>query len=592
MLPSRSLLLAFLVSLVPGTAAWAQCPGCVADVSCMVSPAYPALCPLAPPDATAGVYYETDITFWLPVSFSDPGSGLSVNFDQMTITGISGLPFGLSIETSEPTGIYYPSQSEYGCARICGTPLGAGTYDITISIVATVSVGGFPVNSPETFTITLVVLPGSGANSSFAFTPTTGCGSVDVAFNALIDASPQITTWNWDLGNGNSSTLATPPVQTYDTPGTYLVQLGTTVSGYVLNTVTLSGVNDNWCGDVEEPLCNCGTPFIGTCPDLYFVLTDASGNAYTSNTADGTTSNTWSNLGLPLNNPPYNIGFWDEDFISQNDHLGTYNISLTGPGSYPFNVAGGTNGSLSIGLNVLQQFTDTDSIVVFPIPVVVLNAQLDGVLCVDTPGVVGYLWFLDGDTITDATGPCHTPSGPGVYSVVGTDGYGCSASSNAVVVCPEISIVRNGNVLSVPSGFNDYAWSYNGTPIPDADQSFILTLGDGSYSVIVDAGNGCEITAEFELNTVGLVEQHVLSGALRVHPNPGKDLFTVEAEGVVGSTVDLVLYDMTGRTVHIERRPVVDGKVRAALLVDLVGGTYLLQVRDQVHIRTGRLIVQ
>jgi hypothetical protein len=569
----------------------AQCPGCVADVTCTVSPAYPALCPLQPPDATAGEYYETDITFWLPVNFSDPGSGLTVNFDQMTITNISGLPFGLSIETSEPTGIYYPPQSEYGCARICGIPLGAGTYDINISIVASVSVGGFPVNSPETFTITLVVLPGSGANSGFSFTPNTGCGSAEVSFEALIDASPQITQWDWDFGNGNSSDLASPPVQSYDEPGTYEVSLTTTISGYVLNTVVLTNVNDNWCGDVEEPFCNCGTPIIGTCPDLYYVLTDANGNSFTSNTVGGTTSATWNNVGLPLNNPPYNISFWDEDVISQNDHLGTFNIPLSGPGTYPFNVAGGTTGSLVIGLEVLQQFNDVDSIVVFPLPEVVLAEDAGGDLCAENPDLIGFIWLLDGDTIPGATTACITPDAPGVYQVLGTDGFGCQAASNTVVICPDITITRTGNILSVPAGFITYAWTFNGASIPGADQPFLVTQGDGLYTVSVDAGNGCEVTAEFDLNTVGIAEQDASSG-LHIYPNPGRDLFTLDMVGVEGATAHLEVIDMTGRIVHRERLEVANGRVQAAFMLDVPAGNYLVQVVDRNKVRTERLVVQ
>ncbi|MBK6540145.1 MAG: hypothetical protein IPG10_02435 [Flavobacteriales bacterium] len=137
--------------LLTSTRSTAQCPGCQTDLACQVSPAYPTLCPAAPPAATSGVYYETDLTFWLPATFDDPGTGLTVDFLQMTITSIAGIPFGLAIETSDPLGVYDPQQSEFGCARICGTPLGAGTFPITISILATVEFSGFEVDVPETF---------------------------------------------------------------------------------------------------------------------------------------------------------------------------------------------------------------------------------------------------------------------------------------------------------------------------------------------------------------------------------------------------------------------------------------------------------
>ena len=56
----------------------AQCPGCAVNVDCFADPAYPTLCPAEPPQATAGVAYSADITFWLQANFDDPGTGFNV----------------------------------------------------------------------------------------------------------------------------------------------------------------------------------------------------------------------------------------------------------------------------------------------------------------------------------------------------------------------------------------------------------------------------------------------------------------------------------------------------------------------------------
>nr|MDQ3100310.1 PKD domain-containing protein [Bacteroidota bacterium] len=344
----------------------AQCPGCVPDLTCTSSPAFPTICPTQPADATAGVPYVADLSFWMPSSFSDPGSGISVDFQQMTITGISGLPFGLSIETSDPAGVYFPQQNEYGCARICGIPINAGTYNITISILATVDLSGFITQVPEEFILVLTVLPGSGGNSSFTFSPSGGCGSVTAQFEALIDGDPSPTSYEWNFGNGDSSALQQPPPQIYDQPGEYVITLETTIGGYVLNAVSITGVNGNWCGDVEEP----NVPFVGCTgsPDLYFVLTDANGGTFGSSTNDDTFSASWNDLALVLGEPPYSISFYDEDPVSQHDLLGTYNIPSGSAGTQFINVAGGTTGSLEISLADQQSFFDSDTLIVFPLP--------------------------------------------------------------------------------------------------------------------------------------------------------------------------------------------------------------------------------
>lgn len=584
------LLLGVLSVVIFGSTGYAQCPDCVPDTGCSVSPAYPTLCPTAPPDATAGEPYSADITFWLPPTFTDPGTGFTVDFVQMTITSIAGLPFGLDIETSEPGGVYYPQQQQYGCARICGTPLGAGTYTITIDIIAGVTYSGIPINSPQQFSLLLTVVPGSGGNSSFTFSPTTGCGSVVSEFHALIDGAPSPTSYLWDLGNGSTSDLPDPPAQTYPGPGTYVITLQTTIGGYILDQVDLTGTNDNWCGDVEEP----NIPLVGCTgsPDPYFVLTDGNGGTYTSSTMDNTTTATWSGLGLLLDNPPYSLTFYDEDPVSQNDQLGTYNIPNNGSGQYFINVSGGTTGSLSITEQVQQSFSDADTIVVFPVPELQLNADpVSGELCTPNDSLVSYVWFLDGDTVPGASGPCFQPTGAGLWTVMGTNGYGCSGSSEAAVVCPTLTIGLNGNVLFVPSGFSTYSWTYNGSPA-GTDVAFVLAQGDGLYAVTITDGNGCEVTAEFNLVTAGIPEPVGTATRVQLHPVPNTGEFTVLATGLRGPAVQVRVSDMTGRVVH-EQRAIVDrGELRAQVSFTGPSGAYVVQVIDQGQVHVARMVVR
>lgn len=53
-------------------------------------------------------------------------------------------------------------------------------------------------------------------------TSETGCGSLVVEFKDLSTISP--TSWLWDFGNGNTSTLKNP-ITVYNTPGFYDVVL-------------------------------------------------------------------------------------------------------------------------------------------------------------------------------------------------------------------------------------------------------------------------------------------------------------------------------------------------------------------------------
>ena len=520
----------------------AQCPGCIANMACTADPAYPTLCPVQPPDATAGEPYAADITFWLPNNFTDPGTGFNVDFVLMTITGVSGLPYGLDITYSEPSGVYYPQESQYGCARICGTPISAGTYTVTISILAGVEYNGFPINAVQQFPLTLVVQPGTSSNTSFTFTPTTGCGSTDVHFNALIDGQGAPVTYAWDFGNGNTGTEASN-TQAYGTPGTYSISLQTSIGGYVLNSVSVGGVNDNWCGDVEE------IELFGSCqgdPDIYFVLTDGQGGTYESSHGEDSGGESWSGLNITLGTPPYAIEFWDEDPISVDDALGTYNIPQNGEGDYTFTVAGGTFGDLHIDLVPQQVFNDTDTVVVFaaPQPIIVYDTA-DAQICVSDTGLVGITWFNDGDTVLTGNA-CVNADSSGTWWAVVNNAFGCTTPSDTILICPEITIEQNGEVLYTETGLDNYVWSLNGTPIAGADGPFLIAETGGLYAVTATDSNGCSLHTEYVLLTTGQEAPSVGSGMMHVFPNPTDGLLHVSMK----ETGHVLLFDATGRRLN------------------------------------------
>lgn len=75
-------------------------------------------------------------------------------------------------------------------------------------------------------TVSIVVHPTVVA--ILAPTTSTICAGSTVTFTQ--SSRGDLLTYNWDFGNGNTSTSATPPAQTYATPGTYNVLL--TVTGF------------------------------------------------------------------------------------------------------------------------------------------------------------------------------------------------------------------------------------------------------------------------------------------------------------------------------------------------------------------------
>ncbi len=491
--------LLFVMLLGGVLSAHAQCDTCIPDTSCVLSPAYPTMCPGSLPDASAGQFYETDITFYTPHEFFEVENGVDVVFNQVTIIGTTGLPFGMNVEMNEPTGIYQPAISEHGCARICGTPLSPGTYNININFVAAVYVPAFgiEVNQNQSFQLELTVLPGTGENTSFTYDVNIGCDSLFVNFEALLNADPTPTSWLWDFGNGQTSDLQVPPTQFYGDTGTYEVTLETQFLEYIITHVSVNSVNDNWCGDIEEPTCD---GFFGLLPDLFFQIRDAGGNLlFQSNVVDDVLAASWSELSIVAANPPYTIQIWDEDAVSSNDDLGTFSFNITGEGTINFSGAGGTSGSLTVSSQVGNTFFDSEIITVFPSskPLLEFDENTNWLSVVADSTIISYNWYLNGVLITGETGSQIQATTPGEYHVVAQNGFGCSSASDVFIVCPSVEITYNAQngIISSVSNYSSYQWYFQDEPVLGATQSFLIVSDYGWYYLVVEAGFGCTITS-------------------------------------------------------------------------------------------------
>ncbi|PCJ81434.1 MAG: hypothetical protein COA49_04880 [Bacteroidetes bacterium] len=198
--------------------AFTQCTTCAPDYTCVAS-GYPILCPETLPDGTTGVAYETTATFNMPGTVTDPSSGVDASLESITITSITGLPYGLTLTPSNPDGIYYPASGEnYGCATICGTPLAAGQYFVSINVAVVASAFGFTQTLNETFSLPLTIIQGEGGgNPSFSTSETTGCSPLTVDVVNTI-TGPGVS-YAWDFGGPSSGSTITLDILTDDYPG-------------------------------------------------------------------------------------------------------------------------------------------------------------------------------------------------------------------------------------------------------------------------------------------------------------------------------------------------------------------------------------
>jgi PKD repeat protein len=560
-----------------------QCATCTPDPDCVSEVAFPAICPLILPDATAGEDYESVLTFFLPATIVDPGTEIEASLDEVIITNVAGLPFGMDYLTNSPDNTYHPGEGEVqGCATICGIPLLAGDYLVTIYVHVTVTAFGFEQELDESFQLPLTVVPGEGGNASFTVDNLAACGSLEVTCVATIDGAPGVTSYSWDFGNGSTSNEATPPVQTYSEPGDYTISLVTEIQDYTLQSVSAFSLADGWGGDIED-----GFGLLD--PDPYFVITDGDGNnIYTAPYITDVNSATWNNIGLVLNNPPYSITFWDsDDLFTDDDYLGTTTFDLaTGTAVLS---AEGTSGALAITLETSSLFEETEGVIVFanPEPVLIFNGETQA-LEVAQPELETYTWFMNGDTIAGELSATLPLPGPGVFSCAVTNEFGCGASTGEFVYCPELTLVFNENtqVLSVGGGYSVYTWYFNGLQIEGESGSSLLADVLGNYSVSAETEFGCDESSNVYTVTVGIAETNLRDFTL--FPNPASNVVHVEGAFLPTDRIEVLSFD--GKWMPVEAQEF--GAQRRSLdLSGISAGTYLLIINRLSRVEKHRLII-
>lgn len=411
-------------------AAQGQCGACAINAMCTVDPPFPAVCPTTTPAGIVGVPYELDVTFWIPPSFPEPTTQLTVVLQEVSVRHMERLPLGLTYEASSPSLTYFPQQDPFGCVRICGTPMLAGSDTLLLVARAQGTVGGIPTTQDYTLPIPFQVLPATQDTvPDFTFTPDSLCSPMTVSFSAAEGAPGMSTAFDWTFGNGNSHNGPAPPEQTYSSGGAYPITLQRSFSVPMITQIGISGVSNAWCGDLDEP----NLPIVGCVgqPDLYITVTDARLVLHKTAVVNNAQSTTWNGLSFPLGFPPYTIRVFDKDDLSADDLLGTFVVAGT-LGSTPFSQSG-TAGQIQVVMQDVLTTSYTALLTVFDTPTLTLDLSPDqDELCATPADLANYTWILDGVEVAANGGPC-IPATNGLWEVVGTSAQGCIGTATRLL---------------------------------------------------------------------------------------------------------------------------------------------------------------
>lgn len=288
-----------------------------------------------------------------------------------------------------------------------------------------------------------------------AFTAQSGCEDVGIQFtDQSTVSSGNITSWDWTFGGGGSSQLQNP-LNIFNSGGSYMVQLIATSQEGCMDTI-------------EQEIDIYSNPNV----------------AFTSNGACAQTTTVFTNQTVDAFPLTYSWDFGDGsplDATTSPTHTyaaqSVYNVTLTA-----------TN-SMGCSANTTNPTT------IYAPPIV--NAGADVTICpgnnvtFTATGATVYQWD---NGITNGVG--FTPALPGIYTVIGTDANGCSASDAAEVFFypnpiveagPDQTVCFGATVVLNGSGVQTYNWDNGVTN----GNTFAPPLGSTVYTVTGTDANGC-----------------------------------------------------------------------------------------------------
>ena len=500
-------------------------------------------------------------------------------------------------------------------------------------------------DSPGTYSVTLTASNSAGSSTVTQTDLIVVVGQPTAAFSTSVlgatvsftNQSYGATSYQWDFGDGNSST--TPdPTHTYAASGTYTVVLsafndcGSTTSTQTVTillppvaafsasategcaplTVTFTNESSadasayEWTFEGGTPPASTETnPTVVFETPGVFTVTLVAINAAGSSTSTATivvqgpptagfTVQT-AGLSVVLTNTTQNATSFRWDFGDGNTSTEpnpTHTYAL--PGAY-FITLRAENACGTSEVSVQVEILGTPPIAGFKpsvtqgcLPLVVQFTDLSA------GNPVAWNWSFPGGTPSSSTeqNPVVTYSSPGIYSVtlVVTNAYGADSVTQQgliqVLALPTANFAFNITNLTVEfinqsQNGTSYSWSFGDGNTSNEVSPTHTYANPGTYTVSLTVLNNCGATTlQKTIVLTSSVRDAAWLHGLMLYPNPSAGRFTVDMRGEPASEVTFVLWDVTGRLLHQATADFNTGALKQVFeLPELADGLYTLQVR-------------
>lgn len=568
------------------------CPGCTVSVPA----SFPADTIFLPdlPDGEKGTPYQQDVSFRLPktttpVNAIDSTTPPGLTISKFEILSVEGLPQGLYWQLNQSE--FDPAVQTDGCIRICGMPLESDSFELTVTLKATV----FIISQVSTFPMSLYIAPKTSITEGFSLLNPSGCGSTTVEVTNLVPSNGnEGVTYAWQFGDGSPTDYEENPTpHTYNQPGVYEIAYEAIIdtAGYTLESVIVQDI------DCTDP------PLFGN-PDLFLEIKNPQGDIiFNSSPAINSTPLPYTfpvNLILGAGN--YTLQVWDNDagIKGGDDDCGILTFNILSDGSL---VAGGLTVEMNI-LHPIDTVRSVDTVIVYPQPAdPVINAPMGLTACQggDGPNLIssygfGNQWLLDGNLIPGATDFVHQAETSGSYQVQYVSSFGCVAVSAPVEVVfhplPAAPVWFNYNnslrmtdTTNLPAQYS-LQWYKNGIEIPGETDFWYCSTTSGTYMLVIeDEATGCTnshsaaVTNNPNYNCLTGTED-IAYQSFTIMPNPAFDLVKLQLPVMLDQRASIRIHDMCGRLIRTEH-PGTSDNTFSLSLEQLAPGMYTIEVLSE-----------
>lgn len=527
--------------------------------------------PATSTEANPTVIYENAGTYNVELVVSNPAGSASAS--EIDYINVSDIPTANFVAVNNMLTVSFTNNSvdadtyswDFGDGNSSNEVSPTHTYDsegeYTVTLTATNACG----DEIATNTIGANALPSANGSASI----TAVCEGQEVSFTDM--SSDNVTSWEWTFEGATPSTSTEQnPIVVYNEEGTFDVSLVVTAT---------AGTDEIIFTDLISVTALPTSDFVAVnnMQEVTFTNNSTGANSYLWDFGDGNTS-------------------MDINPIHTYEIEGEYTVTLTA-----INQCGDVVSTQSVGANSLPTASGTAN-TTFGCGSIEIEFSDNS-----SSNVTEWLWTFEGGNPSTSTEQNPTV----FYSTVGVYDVTLQVTSEAgsdEIIYEDLITIEGLSTADFEYEANDleYSFTYTGSE----GELFNWDFGDGNssnemnpthtyadygmYTVFMTASNDCsdDITSQ-ELDILSSVSDLETITALKIYPNPARDVFYIEMELLESIDLQLQVMDIHGRVVQQETMQDLSRLVNKSIdLSDEPSGTYLLRFINGDQVRNAKIILQ